>query len=217
MEKEVVKITKITAKGHKFIVNININNDNYIFSENQLVENRIIKGSLFTSDEWNKIMKDHSTGVLYDKILNFIDYKLRSENEVVKKLKLLNATDGQIVSIINKLKDINYINDHRYTQMYIYDSINNYKGHEYIKYHLAQKGIDSNIILEELSNCSNDSFINKGLELANKYLDSIKHHSAYKQKGLVINKLTRCGYTSDIISSIVSKLTFSNNSFNEYD
>ena len=41
MEKELVKVEKVIAKGKKYQVFIDINDEEYKFSENQIVTNRI--------------------------------------------------------------------------------------------------------------------------------------------------------------------------------
>ena len=43
MEKEIIKILKVTSKGKKFIVSIDTNDEEYKLSENEIVSNRTIK------------------------------------------------------------------------------------------------------------------------------------------------------------------------------
>mgnify|MGYP003557348736 CR=1 FL=1 len=64
MEKEIIKILKVTSKGKKFIVSIDTNDEEYKFSENEIVSNRIIKGALFTKEEWDQIINNQSKSFL---------------------------------------------------------------------------------------------------------------------------------------------------------
>ena len=78
------KIQKRYSFGEIF--NIDINDEEYKFTENQIVSNRIIKGALFTLEEWNLIIENQNKSLLFDQMLHFIDYKLRTKKEVIEKL-----------------------------------------------------------------------------------------------------------------------------------
>ena len=80
------------------------------------------------------------------KVLKYIIYKKRTENEVRKKFQ--NEIDENLLEdIIDYLKDANYIND----KEYIEKLINNYKmlknlSNMELKYKLLEKGLNKNLI-----------------------------------------------------------------------
>ena len=139
MEKEIVKVEKVTAKGKKYLVSVDINSEEYKFTENQIVSNRIIKGALFTLDEWNKIVESSNVSLLFDQMLHFIDYKLRTKKEVIEKLRLKKASESDIKQIIERLENVGYIDDNRYLELYIENAIRELKGPYLIKYTLYQR------------------------------------------------------------------------------
>ena len=49
-----VKILLVEQKGKKYLVYTDIDDDPIIFTEDGLVENRIIKGTTFDKKEWNR-------------------------------------------------------------------------------------------------------------------------------------------------------------------
>ena len=113
MEKseKLVWIKKVVSKGKKYLVYINDEEEAISFTEDQLVNNRIIKGTSFYEKDWKKIIKSLDEGILLDKALKYIDYKPRTEKEVIDYLEEHNATPTNIKNIIIKLKEINFIDD----------------------------------------------------------------------------------------------------------
>ena len=95
MEKceKLVWIKKIVAKGKKFLVYINDDDEGISFTEDQLISNRIIKGTSFYEKDWKKIVKSLDEGLLLDKTLKYIDYKPRTEKEVIElKPEIMNRS-----------------------------------------------------------------------------------------------------------------------------
>lgn len=208
MEKEIVKVEKVTAKGKKYLVSVDINSEEYKFTENQIVSNRIIKGALFTLDEWNKIVESSNVSLLFDQMLHFIDYKLRTKKEVIEKLRLKKASESDIKQIIERLENVGYIDDNRYLELYIENAIRELKGPYLIKYTLEQNGIDSYLITKALEKISDDIFLDNAIELAKKYQRTVSNNPKNKQIELIKQKLARNGYYMDVINSSVRSLTF---------
>ena len=99
MEKEIIKILKVTSKGKKFIVSIDTNDEEYKFSENEIVSNRIIKGALFTKEEWDQIINNQSKSLLFDQMLHFIDYKLRTKKERIEMYNWLDKLEFEMLEL----------------------------------------------------------------------------------------------------------------------
>ena len=75
---ELVVILLIKKKRNKYEVFTSINENGLLFTEEELVENRIIKGASFTKEIWDKIINNHEQSLIYEKVL-------KSENKDVKK------------------------------------------------------------------------------------------------------------------------------------
>lgn len=208
MEKELVKIEKVVAKGKKFLVSIDIDDNEYKFSENQIVTNRIIKGAIFTIEEWNEIVNNSNSSLLFDQMLHFIDYKLRTKKEVVQKLIEKKALEEDINKIIERLENVGYIDDERYVNIFVQESIRDLKGPAYIKFTLEQKGISNQMISRELLNVDSSVFEENAHLLASRYQKTVDNYPANKQKELISQKLARSGYSFDMINKAVRSLTF---------
>ena len=211
MEKEIidiVKIEKVVVKGKKFLVYIDIDDEEYKFSENQIVANRIIKGAIFTSDEWQKIINSQNTSTLFDQMLHFIDFKLRTKKEVIEKLKEKKASAEDIIYVIERLESIGYIDDERYANLYIEEAVRELKGPYLITFTLEQKGIESSYINELIRSYDEEVFINNAKEVANRYQNTILNYPANKQKELILQKLTRSGYYIDTINKVLREIEY---------
>lgn len=208
MEKELVKVEKVIAKGKKYQVFIDINDEEYKFSENQIVTNRIIKGAIFTIEDWNEIVNSQNTSLLFDQMLHFIDYKLRTKKEVIEKLISKKAEQKDIDIVIERLEKINYIDDERYVSLFVQDAIRDLKGPSYIKFTLKQKGIENNLIIRELEKVDDLVFEENANVLATRYQKTINNHPANKQKELIMQKLARNGFSYDVMNKVIRNLSF---------
>ena len=208
MEKELVKVEKVIAKGKKYQVFIDINDEEYKFSENQIVTNRIIKGAIFTIEDWNEIVNSQNTSLLFDQMLHFIDYKLRTKKEVIEKLISKKAEQKDIDIVIERLEKINYIDDERYVSLFVQDAIRDLKGPSYIKFTLEQKGIENILIIRELEKVDDLVFEENANVLATRYQKTINNHPANKQKELIMQKLARNGFSYDVMNKVIRNLSF---------
>ena len=219
MEKceKLIWIKKIVAKGKKFLVYINDDDEGISFTEDQLISNRIIKGTSFYEKDWKKIVKSLDEGLLLDKTLKYIDYKPRTEKEVIDYLEEHNATSTNIKNIVKKLKDINFIDDDRYARIFIEEEIRHQKGPNAIKHVLLTKGIDEVTITKYLSEYGYDLLFENALDMANKTLKTVIGLPVSKQKESVYTRLYRMGYDYSIINQILSMLKYSTLDFSKLE
>ena len=164
----------------------------------------------------NKIIKDNAYYEVYNKVLNLISKKIRSEKEINE---FLDKYDVDKNKIINKLKSINLINDKLFAKAYISDKINlSNEGIDKIKNDLLKHNIDLNIIEEELSKIDNDLINKKIKKLINKKIKNSKY-TGYKLKYKVVNELINLGYDKYTIIEIYDSLDIKNDNLivNEYD
>ena len=130
------------------------------------------------------------------KVLKYIMYKKRTENEVRKKFQ--NEIDENLLEdIIDYLKDANYIND----KEYIEKLINNYKmlkklSNMELRYKLLEKGLNKNLI--------EDYFYENKEELQEYEINSANNIINKKRKGMeendLKNYLLKKGYKQENIN-----------------
>lgn len=136
-----------------------------------------------------------------DKALKYLGYKMRSKNQVIKKLQEYEFPSNVIDKVIRVLEKYNYINDEDFAKAFIKDKLN-LKGHGVFKisYDLKMLGVDEEIFKKYLYD---DEFINeeekaKDLllkKLGNKNIEDL----GYKEKQKIYAYLARRGFSYDSI------------------
>lgn len=206
---EILKLTK-TKRSKKILVETSIGE--YKLSEDTIVNFLVLKGKTFTIDEFNKIIDSEKSNDLFNKVLNYISYQMRSEYEIEKYLLDKNASNEDVGLIIEKLKEFGYLNDKELAN-YVYDSVlRNQKGPKVLENKLQEKRID-NLIIKEYLNKYNYSLEYKvASEVIEKEKNKKNDEPIKKQKQSIYNKLLRYGFSSNIINNIVSELKLVDNS-----
>lgn len=190
-----MKITSIKLnKNGKYVVTID--NEKY-----NLYQDTILKYLLFSKKEidntlFENIIKDDNFYDAYYKIIKFVSIRLRTENEIRKKLNTLFILKKDQDKIINKLKEQGYLNDELYIKSYINDKINlSLEGPEKVKRELLKNGFNEEDILKYLCLFEdiNEERINK---IINKKLKA--NHNLSKKMFIVKvgNDLRNLGYTN---------------------
>lgn len=219
MEKEekLIWIKKVVSKGKKYLVYINDEEEGISFTEDQIVNNRIVKGNSFYEKEWKKIVKSLDEGKLFDKALKYIDYKPRTEKEVIDYLEEHDATPLMIKNIIKRLKSINFIDDDRYAKIFIEEEINHQKGPNAIRHTLYTKGITDEIIDKYLTIYDDDYLFDNALDMGRKTLKTVVGLPVVKQKESVYTRLYRMGYDYSIINRVLAVLEYSELDFSKLE
>ena len=140
----------------------------------------------------------------YHKALNYILRKLRSTLEVRTYLEDLDTSDIDIEKIIDRLKEIGFINDVNYAKAYISDSIYlRNDGPHKIKSYLLSQEIDEDVIDEELSKLDREVIYDKLEKLIIKKLRVDKKNSAYQLRQKIVIDMVNLGYSKDMILEIL--------------
>lgn len=202
-------ITKIeVGKRNKERVNIYIDEEyafsisaELVYKENIKVKDKINVESLRKLAEEDNYIKCKNSA------LRVIERTYKSEKELVDKLSLKGYDDHIIKRTINFLREYNLLNDSNYAKMYVKDRSKS-QGKKKIKYTLIQKGIDENIIEEELEKLDNDEIREVVHEMAlKKYRILSKRESDdYKLSQKLYRFLMGKGYEYDLIKDVVKSI-----------
>ncbi len=207
-----VKILKVEKKGKNFLVYTSEDELPIKFTEDAIVNNRIIKDAIFDNETWDRIKKDKESSNLFDKVLSYIDFKPRTEQEVRKYLEKKEANEQVVESIIERLKKIRYIDDTKYALAYIEEGIKNEKGPYLIVYQLESQGISRSIINTNLIRYTYDMQLENASKVARKYQLLQSKYPVKKQKELIYQKLIRSGFQPELINRVINDLPFQEDS-----
>ena len=214
MESNAIEILKVTKYRNKYIVETTPYQDiqtKETFSETQIVENRIFKGKIFSIEEWQEVLRSKLTNDLFDKVLYYISFGLKTKQDIVLYLEKHDASQDDSEIIIKKLENLNLINDENYAINFLNKAINNHKGPIYVKNELKNKGIDITIIEKSLANYSYQEISENIDYIIKKELPSINTYPILKQKQKLYQKLQRMGYSNSQINDRISDIEFTSN------
>ena len=138
---------------------------------------------------------------LKTKVLKYIMYKKRTENEV--KRKFSNEDSELLEDVIEHLKEIGYINDKSYVERAVAEFMNlNNLSLKELKYKLQAKGVDMDAM--------EDYIYNHSEELEDYEINSAKNIILKKQNSMeeqnLIQFLLKKGYKMDSIKQAIGLL-----------
>ena len=141
----------------------------------------------------------------YNKALEFLSYRQRSEKEVRDKLKTKNVEPEIIDKIIAKLKEKKFINDQEFARMFSESRLRfKPRSMRLIKLELKQKGIDSETV-DDLQ-LTNDNDLESAKKLVEKRIERLKtlpKQEIYQKLG---RYLASKGFNWDTIKKAIDEI-----------
>ena len=173
--------------------------------DNVILENDLLYKKNIDNKLYNKILLDTNYYDVYNKTVKYILKRRRSEREIKIYLNKFDINKKDIDNIINKLKDINLINDREYCKAYINDKLFLSKeGINKIRDHLLQDNIPINLIEKELKNVDQDIFEERLEKLIIKKIKSNKKYSNIYLKQKILNEMINLGYEKEKVIKIIA-------------
>ncbi len=141
----------------------------------------------------------------FARLMHILEKSFKSENDIVKKLKLSFYPDEAIKEAIEKAKKFGYIDDDRYAERYINTYKDKYSKMK-LKYKLLEKGINKEIIDNAL-----ESFTVDEEPMIKKLLDK-KHYFETEEpdkKQKIIASVMRQGFKYQKIKDVIKDTSMS--------
>ena len=137
--------------------------------------------------------------ILIEKIQSYCLYQERCIKEVKNKLFSLKVRSKSSNDIIEYLIDNDYLNEERYTNMFIQGKLRIKKwGRIKLKYELRLKGIDIKIINKHINQISEEDYIKYFNEFSTNKIKFLKGSTDQKKRSF-INYFTYRGWENDLI------------------
>ena len=201
-----IEIISLAKNKNKF--KVITSEGEYSFCEDTILNYYILKGKIFSEEEFTKILDSEQDNNLFNKTLNFISYQIRSSKEIGEYLKKHQATAAQCELIINRLTSLGYLNDDAYALNMLDSICLKKKGPLFLVQKLKEKGIAETIITKVLQSYPIDVQQELALEIAKNQLQKKNYLPAKKQKQNLYEKLLRDGFGGDVISMVLSQVEF---------
>ena len=204
---KIIKYIKVSKSKYKIILE-----DNETIT---LYEDVILKYELLLKKEildLNSILEFNKKYELYDKVLSYINKKIRCEREIINYLKKYTTDDNLINEIISKLKSNNILNEENYITSFIHDKIYlSLDGPVKIKNDLLNLGFDEDMIIDNLKVFDQDLIEERINKYLNKQIKTNKK-STYIFKNKMLLNLLNLGYSMEDITSCLDNLSLDDTS-----
>ncbi len=137
--------------------------------------------------------------IIIEKIQSYCLYQERCVKEVKNKLYSFKISSKLAENIVEYLINNDYLNEERYTKMFVQGKLRIKKwGRIKLKYELKLKGVDTNIIEDNINKINEEEYINYFNEFSTNKIKFLKG-SKDKKKRSFINYFTYRGWENNLI------------------
>ncbi|WP_125770106.1 recombination regulator RecX [Companilactobacillus furfuricola] len=202
------KVTKIQAQKRKGRYNVYLDGE-YAFpvGEGTLIEFRLMKGLELTDAQVTLIKNKENTNKAYGDAVNYLSYELRTEKEIKDYLYKKEYTTPTIMDVLDRLKELNYLDDAAYAQSFINTQLRmSANGPKIIEQKMFKKGVPDSIIKEKMSEIDQDILLENATDFAQKQLRKTNHGSFKQQMIKLKQSLYSKGYSGDITNQAIESL-----------
>jgi regulatory protein len=212
VEKDNMPVELITSvekqKRSKYRYNIYLN-ELYAFSvhEDMLVKHRLLKGEYVDAARITAIVTEDEQHKALMEALRFIGRRPRSQKEVKHKLREKGYEDETIQITVQKLIEQKAIDDEQFAALWTEHRIfSQNKGRRWVQQELQQKGLSKEHILGAMANVDEEAEYQAAYDTAKKKWSTLNGES-YERTRKLVSFMLRRGYSNQIVSSIIKKLT----------
>ncbi len=198
---KIIKYIKVSKSKYKLILEDNKTITLYI--------DTILKYELLLKKEiidLNSILEFNKKYELYDKVLSYINKKIRCEKEIIIYLKKYTSDDNLINNIILKLKSNNILNNENYIMSFINDKIYlSLDGPVKIKNDLLNLGFNEDVIIDNLKIFDSNLIEERITKYINKKIKTNKKSSYIFKNNMLVN-LLNLGYLKEDINKCLNNI-----------
>jgi regulatory protein len=138
-----------------------------------------------------------------------LGYREHSKQELVNYLERRandKSTDKVVETVIARLVEMDLVNDERFTQMFIRSRLRKHKGRELVKRELRQKGVEEDIIHQQINNVSAAEWQESALTLLQIKYSRFKDLNGYAKKAKMKQILYMRGFSTSEINATIDDL-----------
>lgn len=154
-----------------------------------------------------KLVKEDEFSKVFNRVLKFLGYRPRSEKEVLDwfKKKKVGQTTSDLV--IKKLKRLGYLDDQEFVRWWLEQRLTFRPfGKKRLYLELKQKGIDREMIEEELGKIKDEDLLALAEKVGKKKAHTLQQLDYFEAKEKLIGFLSRRGFSWPIIKTVVEKI-----------
>lgn len=199
------KISRITvAKKRKDRFHIYLSKENgkeeygFTVSEDLFIKHSLNKGMDISEADINKIKEEGVLDKAFQKTLNFLSYRMRSEKEILQYLREQEVERDDAEQLMERLRDLNFLDDLAFAEAFVRTKKNSQKkGPLLIEQELYQKGISQKHIGTAMLQYPPEEQLDNAIAAAEKKQSSYSSEGARKKQQKLMQFLIQRGFTSE--------------------
>ena len=200
----IIKNIEFNDKKDKFVIETDTK-ESFLLSYNDFERYKIHNEMTIDDELYTHLLNISKFTEAFEISLNFLSYKLRTEKEIITKLKSKKFSIEIIDEVIAKLKNLDLLDDYNYAKIFINDKINltNYSKRRIIN-DLYQKGIDKRIYEDYLENVFGYNMeLDKATQIVETKINIWKEkHEGYDLKNKIVTFLLQKGFSYDVAKQV---------------
>ncbi len=162
-------------------------------------------GQKLSDDEIARLQIRDKIEQAYERALNFLSYRPRSEAEVRRNLRKKSVEEKAIEAVIERLTRADLLNDREFARYWVENRLEfNPRGLRGLRYELRQKGLADGIIADTLADVNVKAAARKAAEVGARRLAGLEARDfRRKLKGY----LARRGFSYAVIAPLIEELS----------
>jgi regulatory protein len=207
---KITKIYKHPTRKNKYVVNFDSGSDLELTSE-VLLKFGLRSGDEIDEKAIDEIKQEQNFTSARDSSLRLISRRIRSEKEIIDKLKSKKYDEITIQKVLESLNKLNLLNDKDFANKFVSDSIHLKRpfGKLALKFKLQKFGIEKSTASDGINELmTEETEVKLAYDAASKKLRLLKKHPKEKQKQRIYSFLAQRGFNYDIVRKVMNKLDF---------
>lgn len=203
-----IKVTSIKRlKNGKY--ELTVDNKKHVVFGDVLLSFNLFKPKEIEDSTLEKILTENDFYEGYNKAIKYINFKMRTEKEVVHKLYEEEISKQNIGRIMDKLKKEGYLNNQKYLELYINDEINlTLNGPGKIALNLRKKGFTDLEINGALALKKDVNWEERAQKIIQKKMKTSSNLSSLKRRIKLSKDLQTLGYSENHYKALMDSLDF---------
>ncbi len=151
-----------------------------------------------------------------DEAFDYLASKPRTIREVELHLDKCDFGEYEIYAAVERLKELNYVNDEKYARDFIESRLNTKPvSRRKLTEQLKGHKIDDEIIAAALENVTNDIEISNARAVAEKFARQFEHLEPKERDSRIMKRLFSRGYDFSVIREIMGEIDYDIENFGE--
>jgi regulatory protein len=173
----------------------------FSFSQSELMNSGLKVGRELTQQELDELQDTATVDKAYDRALNLISYRPRSEGEIREYLRRKDLTGHDITTVVNRLTERGYLDDADFARRWVATRrLLKSTSKRRLMQELRQKRVSSDIISQALEDDETDE---RGV--LRELIARKRKQTTYQDNLKLMQYLSRQGYNYDDIKTVINE------------